>query len=73
VLELRASPPRADDCEVAGPCFTAPALFEQQRNTRGEERLADQQLAAAGDLDDYGVACDAALRTGGLCPCVRLN
>ena len=35
--------------------------------------LAHDELASSRDLDYYGVACDAVLRTGGLCPCVRLN
>ena len=72
-LELRPPAPLAQDGEIAGARLAAATPVQHERHARREVRLAHDELPSPGDFRDYGVACDAALRTHGLCPCVRLN
>jgi hypothetical protein len=44
-----------DDGELAGTNVSEPTAVEDQRNAGSEERLADNQPAAAADLDDDSV------------------
>jgi hypothetical protein len=52
LLQPRSSPSRADDREVAGAGVAEALAVENQRDTRNEERLADDELAALRNLDD---------------------
>jgi hypothetical protein len=59
-LEDGPAPPLPDDGEIAGPRVAAPLAVDRERNTGREVRLADEQLAPAGELD-----YDLILRLGG--------
>jgi hypothetical protein len=51
-LDLRPAPAGADDGEVAGPDVAEPLVVEDERDSRREVGLPDDELAAPGDLDD---------------------
>src|SRR5205823_903298 len=51
-VEPRASAPDSNDGEVSGPRVAEALPVDDERNARREERLADDELAARGDLDD---------------------
>jgi hypothetical protein len=51
-LELRAPAAGPDDGEVARAGVAEPLPVEDERRPRDEERVADDELAAAADLDD---------------------
>jgi hypothetical protein len=55
LLDVRAAAAGAHDGEVAAFEVAGALLVEHDRNARGEVRLADEQLAAAADLDDDAV------------------
>jgi hypothetical protein len=53
VFEPRAAPTGAHDDQIAGADVAAALAVDRDRDVRDEVRLADQQLAALVDFDDY--------------------
>jgi hypothetical protein len=51
-LHSRAPAPAGDDREIARPRLARALTVDDYRRAEGEVRLADQQLAAPGKLDD---------------------
>ena len=54
-FDLRAPATGPDDCEVARADVAEPLVVEDERDARGEVRVADDELAAPADLDDEDV------------------
>jgi hypothetical protein len=51
-MQARATLATADDGQVAGPCLAGAFPVDDNRDAGSEVRLADEQLAAALQLDD---------------------
>ena len=56
-LDASASAARADDSEIAGPSVAETVAIDDDRYSRGEVRVADDELPARAQLDDDLAAC----------------